>query len=143
MLFEMLPSCASIGVGIADVNEIDRLNILEASFLAMARAISDLRRNPYYVIVDGNKVPDLPYPGEYVVKGDSRSLSIAAASIVAKVTRDNIMVNLAKTFTGYGWERNAGYGTQEHKMALERLGVTEHHRKSYAPIIKILSKNRV
>ena len=141
MLFEMLPTCASIGVGIADVNEIDRLNILEASFLAMARAISDLPQKPGYVIVDGNKVPDLPYPGEYVVKGDSRSLSIAAASIVAKVTRDNIMVNLAKTFTGYGWERNAGYGTQEHKMALERLGVTEHHRKSYAPIIKILSKS--
>ena len=140
MLFEMLPTCASIGVGIADVNEIDRLNILEASFLAMARAISDLPQKPGYVIVDGNKVPDFPYPGEYVVKGDSRSLSIAAASIVAKVTRDNIMVNLAKTFTGYGWERNAGYGTQEHKMALERLGVTEHHRKSYAPIIKILSK---
>ena len=140
MLFEMLPTCALIGVGIADVNEIDRLNILEASFLAMARAISDLPQKPGYVIVDGNKVPDLPYPGEYVVKGDSRSLSIAAASIVAKVTRDNIMVNLAKTFTGYGWERNAGYGTQEHKMALERLGVTEHHRKSYAPIIKILSK---
>ena len=121
-------------------DEIDRLNILEARFLAMARAISDLRRNPDYVIVDGNKVPDLPYPAEFVVKGDSRSLSIAAASIVAKVTRDNIMVNLAKTFTGYGWERNAGYGTQEHKLALERLGVTEHHRKSYAPIIKILSK---
>ena len=141
MLFEMLPTCASIGVGIADVNEIDRLNILEASFLAMARAISDLPQKPGYVIVDGNKVPDLPYPGEYVVKGDSRSLSIAAASIVAKVTRDNIMVNLAKTFTGYGWERNAGYGTQEHKMALERLGVTENHRKSYAPIIKILSKS--
>ena len=140
MLFEMLPTCALIGVGIADVNEIDRLNILEASFLAMARAISDLPQKPGYVIVDGNKVPDLPYPGEYVVKGDSRSFSIAAASIVAKVTRDNIMVNLAKTYTGYGWERNAGYGTQEHKMALERLGVTEHHRKSYAPIIKILSK---
>ena len=141
MLFEMLPTCASIGVGIADVNEIDKLNILEASFLAMARAISDLPQKPDYVIVDGNKVPDLPYPGEYVVKGDSRSLSIAAASIVAKVTRDNIMVNLAKNFTGYGWERNAGYGTQEHKMALERLGVTENHRKSYAPIIKILSKS--
>ena len=85
-------------------------------------------------------IRDRPYPGEYVVKGDSRSLSIAAASIVAKVTRDNIMVNLAKAFTGYGWERNVGYGTQEHKMALERLGVTEQHRKSYAPIIKILSK---
>jgi len=140
MLFEILPTCALIGVGIADVNEIDRLNILEASFLAMARAISDLPRKPGYVIVDGNKVPDLPCPSEYVVKGDSRSLSIAAASIVAKVTRDNIMVKMAKTYTGYGWERNAGYGTQEHKVALERLGVTEHHRKSYAPIIKILSK---
>ena len=139
-LFDILPTCASIGVGIADVNEIDKLNILEASLLAMTRAISDLPQKPGYVMVDGNKVPDLPCPGEYVVKGDSRSISIAAASIVAKVTRDNIMVNLAKTFTGYGWERNAGYGTQEHKLALERLGVTEQHRKSYAPIIKILSK---
>ena len=139
-LFDILPTCASIGVGIADVNEIDKLNILEASLLAMTRAISDLPQIPGYVMVDGNKVPDLPCPGEYVVKGDSCSLSIAAASIVAKVTRDNIMVNLAKTFTGYGWERNAGYGTQEHKLALERLGVTEQHRKSYAPIIKILSK---
>ena len=140
ILFEMLPTCASIGVGIADVNEIDKLNILKASFLAMARAISDLPQKPGYVIVDGNRMPDLSYPGEYVVKGDSRSLSIAAASIVAKVTRDYIMVNLAKTSTGYGWERNAGYGTQEHKLALERLGVTEQHRKSYAPIIKILNK---
>ena len=143
ILFEMLPVCASIGVGIADVDEIDRFNILEASFLAMARAISDLPQKPGYIIVDGNRLPDFPYPGECVVKGDSRSFSIAAASIVAKVTRDNIMVNLAKTYTGYGWERNAGYGTQEHKIALERLGVTEHHRKSYAPIIKILSKNGV
>ena len=143
ILFEMLPTCASIGVGIADVNEIDKLNILEASFLAMARAIFDLPQEPGYVIVDDNKVPDLPYPAEYVVRGDSRSFSIAAASIVAKVTRDNIMVNLAKTSTGYGWERNAGYGTQEHNMGLERLGVTAQHRKSYAPIIKILSKRSV
>ena len=140
MLFELLPTCAFIGIGIAEVNEIDSLNILEASLLAMARAISDLPQIPDYVLVDGNKLPQLSCPGEFVVRGDSHSFSIAAASIVAKVSRDKIMSNLAKIHTGYGWERNAGYGTREHKLALEQLGVTKHHRKSYAPIIKILSK---
>ena len=139
-LFELLPSCAVIGVGFADVDEIDDLNILQASFLAMERALKKLAQKPDYALVDGNKLPNLPCPGECVIKGDSRSLSIAAASVVAKVTRDQIMTHLGELYPGYGWERNAGYGTAEHKSALERLGVTKHHRKSYAPIIKILSQ---
>ena len=139
-LFNLLPSCAVIGIGFADVDEIDDLNILQASFLAMERALKKLAQKPDYALVDGNKLPNLPCPGECVIKGDSRSLSIAAASVVAKVTRDQIMTHLGELYPGYGWERNAGYGTAEHKSALERLGVTKHHRKSYAPIIKILSQ---
>ena len=140
-LFEQLLSCAIIGVGTAEVEEIDGLNILQASLVAMERALEALSPQPDYVLVDGNKLPNLPCPGEYVVKGDGRSFSIAAASIVAKVRRDKIMTQLAEAHPGYGWERNAGYGTAEHQAALERLGVTQHHRKSYAPIIKILSRN--
>jgi len=139
-LFELLFSCALIGVGIAEVDEIDSVNILQASFRAMERAIGALSPEPDYALVDGNKLPNLPCSGEYVVKGDSRSFSIAAASIVAKVKRDLIMRQLAEAYPGYGWERNVGYGTVEHKLALERLGVTQHHRKSYAPINKILSR---
>ena len=139
-LFQLLLSCSVIGVGIAEVDEIDSVNILQASFLAMERAVGALSPGPDYALVDGNKLPNLPCSGEYVVKGDCRSLSIAAASIVAKVRRDLIMRQLAELYPGYGWERNAGYGTAEHKSALERLGVTEHHRKSYAPINKILSR---
>ena len=140
-LFEQLLSCAIIGVGTAEVEEIDGLNILQASLVAMERALEALSPQPDYVLVDGNKLPNLPCPGEYVVKGDGRSFSIAAASIVAKVRRDQIMTQLAEAHPGYGWGRNAGYGTAEHQAALERLGVTQHHRKSYAPIIKILSRN--
>ena len=141
-IFELLPSYASIGTGIAHVTEIDNLNILKASFLAMARAISGLPTQPDYIFVDGNKLPNLPCPGEAVVKGDSRSISIAAASIVAKVSRDKIMTNLAQDYPGYGWERNSGYGTPEHKKALDQFGVTEHHRLTYAPIIKMLGKTK-
>lgn len=134
---ELLPAledCADIGVGIADIAEIDRLNILQATMLAMQRAVASLARPPEYALIDGNRAPDLPVPAQTVVKGDSRCLSIAAASIVAKVTRDRIMNTLAEAHPGYGWERNAGYGTAEHRAALERLGVTPHHRRSFAPI---------
>ncbi len=138
-LFALLPDCAAIGVGLAETSEIDEINILQASFRAMERALAGLKSRPDYVLVDGDKLPALPYAAEFVVKGDSRSLSIAAASIVAKVTRDRIMAGLADQFPGYGWERNAGYGTEEHKTALTCWGVTDEHRKSYAPIRKILS----
>ena len=129
-----------LGLGIASVDEIDRLNILQATFLAMRRAVDDLNRVPDYALIDGNKVPPgLPCDGEAIVKGDGRSLSIAAASIHAKVARDRMMAELDIQFPGYGWANNAGYGTKQHQDGLARLGVTAHHRKSYAPIRKILS----
>ncbi len=141
-LFEGLKAQASIGVGRADVDEIDDLNILGATMLAMTRAVEDLSVQfdlaPDFALVDGNREPDLGCAVQCVVRGDAKSLSIAAASIVAKVTRDRIMASLAETFPGYGWERNAGYGTREHQGALAALGVTPEHRKSYAPIRKIL-----
>lgn len=133
-LLTALEGCADIGVGMADIAEIDRLNILQATMLAMQRAVASLPHLPEYALIDGNRAPDLPVPAQTVVKGDSRCLSIAAASIVAKVTRDRIMDTLAQEHPGYGWERNAGYGTAEHRAALERLGVTPHHRRSFAPI---------
>jgi ribonuclease HII len=137
-LFTALPGFAWIGIGMASVEEIDRLNILNASLAAMARAVSALDIRPDFALVDGNHGPDLPCPLRCVVQGDARSLSIAAASVMAKVTRDRMMADLAAAFPGYGWERNAGYGTAQHRSGLERLGVTEHHRRSFAPILKIL-----
>ena len=128
-----------IGMGQASVREIDRLNILNAALLAMRRAVTDLVRLPECALVDGNRLPDLPCPAEAVPRGDARSLSIAAASIVAKVERDRLMSRLAGEFPGYGWERNAGYGTPEHAAALERLGVTPHHRRSFAPVARRLA----
>ncbi|HIJ44323.1 MAG: ribonuclease HII [Rhodospirillales bacterium] len=139
-LFEALEAEARIGIGAAEVAEIDSLNILRASLLAMARAVGDLGVVPELALVDGNRQPNLPCPVVCVVKGDGRSLSIAAASIAAKVTRDRIMADLARAHPGYGWERNSGYGTAEHQAALRRLGVTPHHRRSFAPVIKILGK---
>lgn len=123
-----------IGVGCADIAEIDRLNILQATMLAMQRAVAALPRAPEYALIDGNRAPDLPIPMQTIIKGDGKCLSIAAASIAAKVTRDRIMVKLSQDHPGYGWERNAGYGTAEHRAALERQGITPHHRRSFAPI---------
>ena len=141
LLAELIPH-AVIGVGQASAAEIDALNILQATFLAMDRAVQALGRVPDFALVDGNRPPPLPSaPGcriDCLVGGDGRSLSIAAASIAAKVTRDRLMADLAERFPGYGWERNAGYGTAAHKAALERLGVTPEHRKSYKPIRNIL-----
>jgi len=137
-LFDRLRAVAVIGVGRAEVVEIDCLNILAATMLAMARAVADLATAPRHALVDGNRPPDLPCRVECLVKGDARCVSIAAASIVAKVTRDREMVALAGRFPGFGWERNAGYGTAEHREALARLGPNEMHRRSYAPIRKLL-----
>lgn len=124
-----------------DVDEIDRLNILRASQLAMVRAVAALRQRPCHALIDGNLIPQgLDCPAEAVVKGDARSVSIAAASILAKVERDRVMVDLAQQHPGYGWDGNAGYPTPAHKEALQRLGVTPHHRKSFAPVHKMLCK---
>lgn len=125
----------------ASVEEVDRLNILQASHLAMCRAVQGLRQRPCLALVDGNRLPrDLPVPGQAVVKGDARSASIAAASIIAKLLRDRIMVDLAQQHPGYGWDVNAGYPTKQHRQALLDLGVTPHHRRSFGPVHKILCK---
>lgn len=139
-LFEKLhESGAFIGVGQASVQEIDELNILQATFLAMRRAIADLPVPPVYALVDGNREPpEFPCPVRTLVKGDALSLSVAAASIVAKVTRDKIMADLAQQFPFYAWEKNAGYGTAAHEKGLRDYGICVHHRKSFEPIKKFL-----
>ena len=142
-LFDALRDCARIGIGAASVAEIEADNILEATMAAMRRAVGALGVTPDLALIDGNRAPALPCPSRPVVRGDTISLSIAAASIVAKVTRDRIMRSLAGRYPGYAWERNAGYGTGEHRAALERLGVTPHHRRGYAPIVKILSQDHI
>ena len=143
-LFAELPACTVIGLGAASVAEIDCFNILQATLRAMARAITQLERQmetgPSLALVDGTHVPLLSCPVRAVIKGDSKSLSIAAASIVAKVTRDRLMVKLGRRYPGFGWERNTGYGTAEHREGLVRLGITPHHRRSFKPI-KILSQS--
>jgi ribonuclease HII len=138
-LAALLVECADVSIAHASVEEIAELNILRASHLAMRRAIAGLRVIPDHLLIDGNRMPDgLDLPGECVVRGDARVLSIAAASIVAKVARDRIMADLARSFPGYGWEQNAGYPTPAHKRALSDLGVSPHHRRGFAPVHKIL-----
>jgi ribonuclease HII len=129
-----LRRCARIGIGAASVAEIDRINILRASLLAMTRAVAALGATPDTALIDGNVAPQLPCAARTVIKGDGLSFSIAAASVVAKVTRDRIMRTLAGRYPGYGWETNAGYATAEHGAALRHLGVTPHHRRSFAPV---------
>ena len=137
-LFDRLQACAEIGVGRAGVEEIDSLNILQASLLAMRRAVAALGAPPAAALVDGRQDPGLDCPVETVIKGDGRSLSIAAASIVAKVTRDREMAALAVRHPGYGWERNQGYGTAEHQRALATLGPCAEHRRSFRPISQLV-----
>lgn len=121
-------------VACASTGEILRHNILQATFLAMRRAVARLPERPGFALIDGNMVPrDLGCPAEAVVDGDALSLSIAAASILAKVTRDRVMERLAQRHPGYGWERNAGYGTPEHRAGIDRLGPNCHHRLGFAP----------
>jgi ribonuclease HII len=122
-------------VGEASVEEIDAINILQATFLAMRRALQGLAERPDLVLIDGNRTPpELGCRAETIVGGDARSYSIAAASIIAKVTRDRYMRTLAASFPGYGWETNVGYSCPEHMAGLVRLGPTAHHRRSFAPV---------
>jgi ribonuclease HII len=138
-LFDAIMASAWVGIGIGTVEEIDRINILRANDLAMARALAALGRAPAVALVDGKWVPKtIGIPVRTVVGGDARSLSIAAASIVAKVTRDRMMARLHERCPGYGWLSNVGYGTPEHRAGLARLGVTPHHRRSWRPIHNIL-----
>jgi ribonuclease HII len=125
-------------VGAACVEEIDRLNILQATMLAMTRAVAALGVMPDAALVDGNRAPKLACLVQPLVGGDALSLSIAAASVVAKVVRDGGMARLARRYDRYGWERNAGYPTEEHRAALVLHGVTPHHRRSFAPVKALL-----
>jgi ribonuclease HII len=131
---------AFTAVGICSVEEVDRYNILGATKLAMRRAYEGIGCRVDIALIDGNQKPDLPCAMEAIVDGDALCLSIAAASIVAKVTRDRMMCELAVQFPAYGWERNAGYGTREHQLALASHGVTVHHRRSFAPIRKLMEQ---
>jgi len=142
-LNDILLQVAEVSVAHASVQEIDDLNILRAAHLAMLRAIDGLTRRPDHVLIDGNMIPrGLTVPAEAVVGGDGKSLSIAAASIVAKTCRDRVMVDLAQQHPGYGWETNAGYGVPQHLEALRNLGVTPHHRRSFKRIHNILYQEK-
>jgi ribonuclease HII len=139
----LITECAAVSIAHASVEEIDRLNILRASHLAMERAVAGLPHPPDHLLIDGNLIPrGLTLPATAVVRGDGRSLSIAAASIVAKIARDRIMRDLAQHFPGYGWETNAGYPSKSHKAALQNLGVTPHHRRSFRPVHNILYQEK-
>ncbi len=140
MLMELIIAQAHVGVGIASVEEIDATNILAATKLAMQRAVAALPVAPAFALIDGNQPPKLPCPALAIIKGDQQSVSIAAASIIAKVTRDHMMSDYAKTYSGYGFERHAGYGTAAHQRALATLGVTPIHRRSFAPIRALLER---
>ena len=135
-LYTLLLGCgtAVIGVGQADVREIDSFNILNATYRAMGRAVDALGRMVTIALVDGNRAPPMACEVQTIIEGDGKSLSIAAASIIAKVTRDRIMHELALAHPGYGWETNVGYGTRAHYVGMSQLGVTPHHRRSFAPV---------
>ena len=138
-LFDLIRQSAQVGVGIGSVTEIDSINIARANDLAMERAVAALPHQPEFLLIDGRWVPrGFSQPARAVIKGDSLSLSIAAASIIAKVTRDRIMAELAEAHPGYSWETNQGYGTRTHAEALKTLGVTPHHRVSFKPIHNML-----
>lgn len=139
-LYALLTQEATFAIGIATVAEIDRVNILQATLLAMQRAYLALGVTAAAALVDGNRAPVLPCQAVTLIDGDALSLSIAAASIVAKVSRDRMMCALAETHPGYGWERNKGYGTDEHVAALQHLGVSAEHRRTFAPVRRHLEQ---
>ncbi|MGL4398083.1 MAG: ribonuclease HII [Hyphomicrobium sp.] len=134
VIYHRLMKVADVGVGIADVARIDRDNILAATMWAMQQAVAGLKTPPRLVLIDGNRAPRMSIETRTIVKGDAKCVSIAAASIIAKVTRDRIMIALAKDFPGYGFDRHKGYGTPEHSAAIARLGVCPMHRRSFKPV---------
>ena len=140
-LYSSIYNSHFVGVGISSIEEIDNLNILQATFLSMKRALDNLDCSVDAILVDGNLDPGFDYKTECIVNGDSISFSIAAASIIAKVTRDNLMSKIHKEFPNYNWKRNKGYGTKEHRNALDMYGPCKYHRKSFSPINKMLGLN--
>ena len=142
-LEQALWDSAEVSIAHASVEEIDEINILRASHLAMERAVAALKPAPDFLLIDGNMIPrGLAIPARAVVKGDAISVSISAASIMAKTCRDRLMVDLAQQHPGYGWETNAGYPSKSHKEALRNLGVTPHHRRSFKPVHNILYQDK-
>jgi ribonuclease HII len=133
-VYQAILATAQVGIGVAEVDRIDSDNILNAALWAMAQAVALLGRRPKLVLVDGNKAPHLECASRTIVQGDAKCLSIAAASIVAKVTRDAMMAELARDYPHYGFDRHKGYGTREHHEAIARHGVTPHHRRSFRPV---------
>jgi ribonuclease HII len=134
---KIMERALAVGIACASVEEIDEINILQATMLAMRRAADQLSLAPAQAFVDGNRAPALACPVETIVDGDAKSMSIAAASIIAKVTRDRVMCALDGEHPGYNWASNKGYGTPDHLAALDRLGPTVHHRKSFAPVAQL------
>ena len=138
VLFSHIKKNSILAIGKASLKEIVQLNILNASLLAMKRAIKKLKKKPSHVLIDGNKLPELKnYKLKSIIKGDQKIPSISAASIIAKVTRDKMISNLSKKFKGYSWQKNFGYGTSQHLKAIKVLGITKHHRKSFSPINRL------
>ncbi|MGA0095746.1 MAG: ribonuclease HII [Burkholderiaceae bacterium] len=136
-LFDVIMGQAlCVSIGQASAAEVDAINVLQATMLAMRRAVEGLRLAPIKVLVDGNQLPRLPMLAEAVVGGDGRVACIAAASIVAKVTRDRLMTELDQTLPGYGFAQHKGYGTAQHMQALKRLGASAQHRRSFAPVVE-------
>ncbi len=144
ILYGELQGVARIGIGMAEPEEIDRLNILQASMMAMSRAVCALPETPAMALIDGNRLPkDLPCAAQAIIKGDCQSLSIAAASIIAKVVRDRLMVRAERLYPGYGFARHKGYLTSIHKAALEQLGPCPIHRYSYSPVYAAQNNSKV
>jgi len=136
-LFKYIKKNSIWAIGKASVQEIEKNNILNASLLAMKRAIIKLKRKPQVILIDGNKLPEIKnYKLKCIIKGDQKIPSISAASIIAKVTRDKIITKLGKNFKDYCWNKNSGYGTREHLKAIKKFGITKHHRKTFSPINK-------
>ena len=138
-LYKYIKENSIWAIGQASIKEIEKINILHASLLAMKRAILKLKKKPSLILIDGNKLPNLKnYNLKYVIKGDQKISSISAASIIAKVSRDKLITKLSKKFNGYGWDTNSGYGTKEHLKAIKKFGVTKYHRKTFSPICDLL-----
>lgn len=138
-LYQEIMAVADVSIAHASVEEIDEINILRASHLAMMRALDGLKTPADFALIDGNMLPrDLTLPAQTIIKGDARSQSISAASIMAKICRDCVMLSLAQQHPGYGWETNMGYGSKSHMSALQELGITPHHRRSFKPVHNML-----